>query len=111
MLKKCMEAQAGLYTIHGSLHIDLSEEAVLDVLTDYDGLSRIYNNIEDSQVLVNGSQKQVLQVCDLLCVHMAAGVMAIARMVFAKYALLTVAEVDTSWQQSVKGQFCVCADM
>ncbi|CAL5224922.1 g7688 [Coccomyxa viridis] len=58
-----VDYQAGLYTIHGSLHIDLSEEAVLDVLTDYDGLSRIYNNIEDSQVLVNGSQKQVLQTC------------------------------------------------
>ena len=71
-----MEAQAGLYTIHGSLHTDLSEEAVLDVLTDYDGLSRIYNNIEDSRVLSNGSQKQVLQVGYLPSLHLACGVMA-----------------------------------
>jgi len=54
--------QAGVYTIYGSLHTDLSEEAVLDVLTDYKGLSRIYNNIENSQVLLNGSEKQVIQV-------------------------------------------------
>ena len=67
--KRCLEVhptlQAGLYTIHGSLQTDLGEDAVLGVLTDYDGLSRIYNNIEDSQVLSSGSQKQVLQVCDL----------------------------------------------
>ena len=54
--------QAGLYTIYGSLHTELSEEAVLDVLTDYEGLARIYNNIEASQLLQSGSQKQVLQV-------------------------------------------------
>ena len=54
--------QAGVYTIYGSLQTDLSEEAVLDVLTDYKGLSRIYNNIENSQVLLNGSEKQVIQV-------------------------------------------------
>jgi hypothetical protein len=54
--------QAGLYTIYGSLHTELSEEAVLDVLTDYEGLARIYNNIQASQLLQSGSQKQVLQV-------------------------------------------------
>ncbi len=79
--------QAGLYTIHGSLHTDLSEEAVLDVLTDYDGLSRIYNNIEDSQVLSNGSQKQVLQVGDVLGLHLASGVMASALMLIADQTL------------------------
>ena len=54
--------QAGLYTIYGSLDTDLSMSAVLDVLTDYGGLARIYNNIEESQLVFQGAQKQVHQV-------------------------------------------------
>ena len=66
--------QAGLYTIHGSLHTDLGEDAVLDVLTDYNGLSRIYNNIEDCEVLVTDLEKQVLQVRALPCLYLAAAI-------------------------------------
>ena len=54
--------QAGLYTIYGSLDTDLSVSAVLDVLTDYRGLARIYNNIEESRLGLQGPQKQVHQV-------------------------------------------------
>ena len=54
--------QAGLYTIYGSLDTDLSMSAVLDVLTDYRGLARIYNNIEESRLVLKGTQKQVYQV-------------------------------------------------
>ena len=54
--------QAGLYTIYGSLDTDLSLSAVLDVLTDYRGLSRIYNSIEESLLVLQGTQKQVHQV-------------------------------------------------
>ena len=54
--------QAGLYTIYGSLDTDLSVLAVLDVLTDYRGLARIYNNIEESRLVSQGNQKQVHQV-------------------------------------------------
>ena len=54
--------QTGLYTIYGSLDTDLSVSAVLDVLTDYRGLARIYNNIEESRLVLQGTQKQVHQV-------------------------------------------------
>ncbi len=37
-------------------------EAVLGVLTDYEGLARIYTSIEESKLSVNGRRKSVLQV-------------------------------------------------
>ena len=57
-----MSQQAGLYTIYGSLDTDLSVSAILDVLTDYRGLARIYNNIQESRLVFQGAQKQVHQV-------------------------------------------------
>ncbi|BDA47163.1 hypothetical protein COCOBI_10-0080 [Coccomyxa sp. Obi] len=55
--------QEGLYTICGSLETGLSREAVLCVLTDYEGLARIYSSIEESKLSVIGRKKSVLQVC------------------------------------------------
>ena len=54
--------QAGLITIHGSLETQLSSAAVLDVLTDYDSLSRVYSTIERSRMVQKSSRKEVFQV-------------------------------------------------
>lgn len=55
--------QGDLYTICGSLETGLSREAILGVLTDYEGLARIYSSIEESRLSVIGRKKSVLQVC------------------------------------------------
>lgn len=51
-----------MFTIHGSLETQLSSAAVLDVLTDYESLSRVYSTIERSRVVQKGSRKEVFQV-------------------------------------------------
>lgn len=54
--------QAGVYTVQGSLHTGLPCATVLDVLTDYGGLSRIYSTIERSRLVQTSGRREVIQV-------------------------------------------------
>ena len=55
--------QAGLYTVRGSLQAQLPAAVVLDVLTDYASLSRIYSSIERSRLAHSRAGTQIVQVC------------------------------------------------
>ena len=54
--------QAGVYTVQGSLRTGLPSATVLDVLTDYGGLSRIYSTIERSRLIQGSGRREVVQV-------------------------------------------------
>ncbi|KAK9905740.1 hypothetical protein WJX75_005449 [Coccomyxa subellipsoidea] len=55
--------QAGRYTIRGHLETGMPRQAVLGVLTDYEGLARIYSSIEDSRQCIINGKKGVNQLC------------------------------------------------
>ena len=100
----CTSQQAGLYTIYGSLDTDLSVSAVLDVLTDYKGLARIYNNIQDSRLVFHGAQKQVHQVMlRTSALKLCDGSDMQSSLTCAKAMTLTSCERSRSWLLSFAG--------
>lgn len=54
----------GMQTVKGVLHVAAPPERVWTIITDYESNSRVYENISDSQVLMQeDGSKQLLQVC------------------------------------------------